>query len=405
MIGGCTFKNELVAPEAAFIKLFGGSGNEHGKAILEEEDGSYILLGNTTSFTSGGTDILLVKVGKDGNEIWRKNFGDIGYENAVGLIKAQGNDGYIILADWSKDNNLWISMMKVSKDGDEEWSRFYGNDGFSYTASQVIGTKDGGYAIVGSTNEVEGNPSPSNTSDIVFFKTDNSGYEIVKRVFGHEGIDRGVAIAELSTQNDYSIIGNIDRDINGNMSGSNFIFYSTFSLFKEDRVFLTVRPNTTQVINYSAKGITSVGAINFVIGTQTVGGNIQPIIIKFIEDVERNSVPEKLRDVVGFDKVTTINVQDFNAEHITYSPQGYFLISGSLRNASGNDMGVLKADINGNVMTGWPVFFGSVLNDISERASMSIATKDGGIAIIGTARFENNLKMALIKTNSQGQFK
>ena len=133
-------------------KTYGGKGDEYGGILLEADDG-YIILGETSSYGKGGLDIWLIKIDENGNEIWNITFGSEGddYCGGNGAICKAGN-GYIFVASrdasFPSKGDLWI--VKVDRDGKEEWERVLGGAFFDYgTAIKEAGE---GYIVAGITS-------------------------------------------------------------------------------------------------------------------------------------------------------------------------------------------------------------------------------------------------------------
>jgi hypothetical protein len=76
-------------------KAFGGEKKDEGWSVVEDAAGNYFITGYTESFTheEEDSDMWLLKIDKDGNKIWTRNYGSIkddgGYAGAVVT-----NDGY-----------------------------------------------------------------------------------------------------------------------------------------------------------------------------------------------------------------------------------------------------------------------------------------------------------------------
>lgn len=133
-------------------KTYGGKEDEYGGILLEADDG-YIILGETSSYGKGGLDIWLIKIDENGNEIWNITFGSEGddYCGGNGAICKAG-DGYIFVASrdasFPSKGDLWI--VKVDRDGKEEWERVLGEAFFDYgTAIKEAGE---GYIVAGITS-------------------------------------------------------------------------------------------------------------------------------------------------------------------------------------------------------------------------------------------------------------
>ena len=59
----------------SFVKFYGGIKDQEGMDIKQTPDEGFILLGSTTSFGNGGSDIYLIRVDQFGNEIWSDTYG------------------------------------------------------------------------------------------------------------------------------------------------------------------------------------------------------------------------------------------------------------------------------------------------------------------------------------------
>jgi hypothetical protein len=136
-------------------KTFGGTGWEEGNSIKETDDGGYILIGDTTSFGVGEFDIWLIKVNQTGDEQWNKTFGGIKDESGRSIEKTD-DSGYIIAAETENfgagDYDIWL--IKVNQTGDEQWNKTIGSED-SDQCNEIIKTDDGGFIIAGHNIETE----------------------------------------------------------------------------------------------------------------------------------------------------------------------------------------------------------------------------------------------------------
>jgi len=70
---------------------YGGAENDGFEALVATGDVSFLLAGYTRSEGAGGFDGWLVKVDRDGRELWRRTYGGTG--NYKFEAVAQASDG------------------------------------------------------------------------------------------------------------------------------------------------------------------------------------------------------------------------------------------------------------------------------------------------------------------------
>jgi hypothetical protein len=168
--------------------------------IKETTDG-YVLAGTTSAAGSRDVDAQLIKIDRAGNKVWNTTFGGDGYDwiNSVGIT-----EGGYILGGYTKSfesimgfSRFWL--VKIDKEGKEIWNRTYG-ESYDGLCTKAIPTNDGGYALVGYAKT-----SPSSESDLWIIKTDINGDIEWKKMFGGEETDWGEDIIEL--KNGYLVSG------------------------------------------------------------------------------------------------------------------------------------------------------------------------------------------------------
>jgi len=222
-------------PNTPWSKTFGGIAGEYGSAVRQTIDGGYIIVGSTTSFGAGGSDVWLIKTDIMGNKLWTKTIG--GPSNERGSdIQQTADSGYIITGytdvDWydllliktnSIGDTIWTKtygayggnsvqqtrdggyivggtkysdepphyrawLLKTDALGDLRWSKQY-DGGWDTGGSSVQQTFDSGYILVGSANLGE---------DLWLLKTDSLGNEIWSKHYGNEWGDGGSSVQQTS---------------------------------------------------------------------------------------------------------------------------------------------------------------------------------------------------------------
>ena len=125
-------------------KSYGGSGDDRPKSVVYTDTG-YLVAGETTSPSSGnkkddikeGTDLWVLNLDKQGNELWQKsyNFGNRDVVMSVSEIKEQREKnkettkgfllgGYTQAEEKVKKDDEKFWMLYIDHNGKEEWRRY-----------------------------------------------------------------------------------------------------------------------------------------------------------------------------------------------------------------------------------------------------------------------------------------
>lgn len=189
-------------------KIFKGNINkdDRGGTIIQTNDGGYIIAGYTESFGAGSYDIYLVKTDASGNLSWSRTFGGAGsdyvYDEAEPSIQQTSDGGYIIVGTTSSfgAGGTDVYLVKTDGSGNLTWSRTFGGTGADNGYS-VRQTTDGGYIIAGYTQSFG-----AGSNDVYLVKTDGSGNLSWSRTFGGAAGDNGYSVQQ-TTDGGYAITG------------------------------------------------------------------------------------------------------------------------------------------------------------------------------------------------------
>ena len=112
-----------------FIKSYGGTGYDEGASVYPTSDCGYIVVGNTESFGSGGKDIYIVKVDEEGNVEWSKVYGGANDDNALGVVELE--DGSFFICGNTKSYGFGVGTlnkfnMRISSTGSLIWFKVVG---------------------------------------------------------------------------------------------------------------------------------------------------------------------------------------------------------------------------------------------------------------------------------------
>jgi hypothetical protein len=144
-----------------------------GNSLVVTSDGGYVIAGEK------GGDFWLIKTDELGNEEWNRTYGGTGYDEACSLVKTS-DGGYAIAGTWDYEDwgNLLTGeevsrgtfwLVKTDALGNMEWNESYGGTELD-SASSLVATSDGGYAITGRTDSFG-----AGSGDVWLIKTDEMG--------------------------------------------------------------------------------------------------------------------------------------------------------------------------------------------------------------------------------------
>ena len=179
-----------------FSKTFGRSKQpDSGVSVQMNNDGGYMISGTTMSFGSGRNDIWLIKTDEMGNEIWNKTFGEK-WTDVANSMERTDDGGYIIVGyaypeTGDTDKTMWV--IKLDSNGDKQWDRFYHQSSEGRSIQQ---TSDGGYIIVGYADSY----------DVILLKIDKDGNEEWSKYFGTKDYSEWGYFGQQTSDGGYIIL-------------------------------------------------------------------------------------------------------------------------------------------------------------------------------------------------------
>jgi hypothetical protein len=215
-------------------KNYGGLNDDYANQVLITADGGVIVSGYTNSndgdvkSNHGLSDLWVIKVDKDGNLVWQKNYGGTG-RDTYGVITACSDGGYILCGTTESNNNgdvpatkgfTDILVMKIDANGNKVWSKSFGGSDYDGVAS-VLGDFDGGCTLAGYT--------VSNNGDVIGFhggfledawvlKIDRNGVLKWQAALGGTKTDFATGVTQLPNGN--TIIACTTESNDGDVSGN-----------------------------------------------------------------------------------------------------------------------------------------------------------------------------------------
>ncbi|SDS04542.1 Por secretion system C-terminal sorting domain-containing protein [Polaribacter sp. KT25b] len=237
-------------------KSFGGLGSDIPYSVKTDSNNNIYIVGyfsSTVDFDSsneiynltsnGDKDIFVVKVDSEGNFIWAKSFGGLGFD-AASALKIDSNDN-LYISGWFEeivvfDNNdlngtatsLASSrngfLLKLNKNGGYIYSKTFGSLNFS-TISAIDLHENNIYLVSTFNKDLDADPS-NNTVTLdagdslngAIIKLDIDGNFIwAESIGGNEGYDQAVNVKVDSDEN-IIITGTIDSSTDFDFSSNQF---------------------------------------------------------------------------------------------------------------------------------------------------------------------------------------
>ena len=172
--------------EFEWFKSLGGSEKEICYSIIIDNDGNYLLTGESQSndgdFSNqnkGRDDIFVIKLNKFFDKIWVKTYG--GSESETGISIIVNSKGHYLVSGVSRSNDQDLIgmnrgredayILEIDKDGNKVWLRTFGGDG-NDCCNSIIYTSTNEYLISGisSSNFNNFETIKRNSSNIYFQK-------------------------------------------------------------------------------------------------------------------------------------------------------------------------------------------------------------------------------------------
>ncbi|MBK8845497.1 MAG: hypothetical protein IPO27_02630 [Bacteroidetes bacterium] len=197
--------------DTTWTKTFGGAmDNEYGFCVQQTSDSGYIVSGVASSFDDVAGDMYLIKLNATGDTLWTRTYGGIGYE--WGAYVQQTLDGGFIITGQTPAfgaGGFDAYLVKLNSSGNISWTKTYGGSGLEI-GSAVQQTSDGGYILTGEIGSFG-----AGGGDFYLVKTDSVGNVVWTKAYGHSGTEGGVTVKQTSDGG--YIIGGSSEDTLGNL--------------------------------------------------------------------------------------------------------------------------------------------------------------------------------------------
>jgi len=180
-------------------RKWGGTSNEKCNALAIDSLNNVYLIGYTTSYGAGQTDLALVKYDQNGSLKWSRTWGGWSYDNGLGIAIDSSGNVYITGYTYSFGNGQRdVCTVKYNNFGDQLWNRTWGAAG--------AGSSEVGYAIGFDSLEnvyVVGYTTSVSNTNVLIIKYDTLGVQQWVKTWGGSNVDYCYGIAVDSSDNLY----------------------------------------------------------------------------------------------------------------------------------------------------------------------------------------------------------
>ena len=184
--------------EVLWNNTFSSSNYNEGISLIEASDSSLVFVGFSGT-SHGAYKHFMVRTDADGNQIWKKRFGNNTQQSLNAVCEAI--DGSFVATGYTNNyDDLYI--VKRNSEGDQEWEKiidFSENDDWDTDqGNDIILANDGGFYILGSTNMY---PATAGQDDFWLIKADSDGDTLWTDVIGGEWWDIGQSLIQIENGN------------------------------------------------------------------------------------------------------------------------------------------------------------------------------------------------------------
>jgi len=190
------------AANVQWQKTFGDRRTDIGWGVRELKDKTYLFFG-AVGVDSTNDDIFITRLGANGNQLWKKTYGNEKYERCTQMLEtSDGNFLLIGQRNTGPGNNIDSYVLKINEKGDLLWEKTYGGDlpERTYYGSE---TPNGDFLISGSML-----PYQTAKADILLLKLNKNGEMIWRKTFGEENVhDIAHSFCRNKDQETYTLTG------------------------------------------------------------------------------------------------------------------------------------------------------------------------------------------------------
>lgn len=364
-------------PIPTWEKTIGGAGDDIGHCVCPAHNGNFIIVGETSSFGAGLSDVYLAEVDQTGGVVWSQTYGAAGTDIGYSAI-ATDDGGYVIAGEsnsFAPDQPSDFYLVKTDGAGNLSWQKTY-SGGDIESSHSVLQTADGGFIITG-TRVTDGG------SDIYAVKTNLSGDSVwARRYYTEVVFAQGQSVA-LAPGGGFVFVGSAG----GGDAGDNILIVFADSLGNQTNQ----KPFDNDTQGNAIRIAPAIGGGYIIIGnTSSKGAGMNDIYV----------VKMDINGTFRWTKTYGLAGQDFGFGISPTRDLGFILVGGTQTvGAQFSNVDLRKIDANGAQK--WYMTYGGTGDDVGYCVKPA---DDGGYIAVGytTSSGAGGKDIYLIKTDSDG---
>lgn len=166
-------------------RWYGSSSDQANQVIFTPSDNGFLMVGDTSSYGSGGQDAFIAKFDSSGSIAggWSRTIGSASTDTGKSVVAV--SDGYVLIGE--TNNTPYIA--KYNLNGAYQWSNTWPATG---SVSSIISTTDGGFAVSGTTSAY------GTGGDAYIAKFTSAGVLSWLRIWGGTGSETGASLKQTA---------------------------------------------------------------------------------------------------------------------------------------------------------------------------------------------------------------
>lgn len=169
-------------------QIYDEAFTEQPNAVIELEDGSFVIAGLIKQSFSAPFNIYLLKVHKTGRKIWSKSYPAEINQTALDIVPAHDGNGFVLVGE--TENKATgasdILVLKVDSEGEEEWRNVFGNSEEEDFGKGIVAVP-GGYILAANVSENTGF-----AKNVALYKLDLNGNFVWSKFYGTNGVNEEI---------------------------------------------------------------------------------------------------------------------------------------------------------------------------------------------------------------------